>query len=549
MNLKMEKMKKKYNFIITLLFATLLFPIGCSEDFLDEEVRTFYSADKFYSSPEGMKLAVVNLYTTYHSMVVGDLSWLELFGTDVAEPGQMQTIEDQLTLSGYTSQWNANLGTFFGRWTGRYSLLNKVNLILSYIDVPEWKSDSQKGEIKGNALFFRALCLFYLVQSFGDVPLITEPVAEAKTDFVRDDKTKVAEQIVADLTEAIAILPGADNVSEKSMIGKGVAQHLLTNVYLYLKNWEKAEQVATDLINGGDYHLMTERFGVNADKPGTVWSDVFVDGNRNRYEGNYETLWVLECGNLYFSATSNYLRISWNSAYDNVPGMKQDLANYQRGKALIRVSEYFLSLFDENDSRGSEYAIKKTWIYNNSEFIQKQKDAGNPLTQLVNGVPVEIEVGDTVVITPENYVYLYPVLLKFMNVMGTNPSEDWSDLDYVHMRLSETYLFRAEARFRLNNLAGAADDINRIRKRANAPEISSSDVNIDLILDERARELTGEEDRRSTLVRTEKLVERNKLYNARAKDNIQEKHNLLPIPQNEIDRMKDSPNFNQNPGF
>ena len=63
---------------------------------------------------------------------------------------------------------------------------------------------------------------------------------------------------------------------------------------------------------------------------------------------------------------------------------------------------------------------------------------------------------------------------------------------------------------------GAADAINVIRKRANAPEITAKDATIDFLLDERIRELVGEELRRFTLVRTGKLVERVKKYNRTA---------------------------------
>ena len=68
------------------------------------------------------------------------------------------------------------------------------------------------------------------------------------------------------------------------------------------------------------------------------------------------------------------------------------------------------------------------------------------------------------------------------------------------MRLGETYLLRAEARFRQGNLTGAADDINKLRDRAfkeassgnpNAGKVSENQIDIDFILDERARELIG----------------------------------------------------------
>jgi hypothetical protein len=69
------------------------------------------------------------------------------------------------------------------------------------------------------------------------------------------------------------------------------------------------------------------------------------------------------------------------------------------------------------------------------------------------------------------------------------------------IRIAETYLIRAEAYLGLGNKQKAADDINVLRARAGAKKCSAGDINIDYILDERIRELFGEEQRWITLSR------------------------------------------------
>ena len=123
-----------------------------------------------------------------------------------------------------------------------------------------------------------------------------------------------------------------------------------------------------------------------------------------------------------------------------------------------------------------------------------------------------------------------------------------SSNDFIKMRLAETYLLRAEAYFRKGDLENAADDINVLRNRAHAVEIGASDVTIDFILDERARELVVEEPRRRTLMRMGVLYERVKKYNPSSASTVQPHHELWPIPQSAIDSNTGS-ELQQNPGY
>ncbi len=539
--------RNKIKTILTALAPVLLlFTLSCSEEFLDEPALTFYSEDNFYTSPASMELGLIPLYVECPGF---SHEWV--LGTDLAEITIYNGGSSDVSLSTYNEYLNPK--NYGGIWNNSYSSINTANLLLSKIDQIEWESDNQKNRIKGNALFFRAWIHFTLVQYYGDVPLVLEPIKEAKTDFVRNPISEVIAQVIKDLTEAVTLLP--DFGPLQGEIGKGAAQHLLANVYLYDKDWVKAEQTATSLISSGNYRLMTERFGVEKDKPGTPFTDLFIDGNINRWEGNYEMIYAYQSANYRIkgNSASRCPKVNILNRYNNQPGLTLSMEYWQRGKHYIRPTAFYVfTLFDPvnpNDDRGSEFAIKRIWRYNDADYINGQKEKGTPLKQIVNGVEVEVKVGDTVVITDQNRDILWPLSTKAMDRMGDILSETGGDKDYPISRLAETYLFRAEARFRQGNLSGAADDINMLRRRANAPEVSESEIDIDLILDERAKELLWEENRKTTLTRTGKLIERNLLYNPRSAGNISEKHNLFPIPQVEIDRMKDSPNFKQNPGY
>ncbi len=117
-------------------------------------------------------------------------------------------------------------------------------------------------------------------------------------------------------------------------------------------------------------------------------------------------------------------------------------------------------------------------------------------------------------------------------------------------RLGETYLIAAEALMMDGKPDEAVTYFNVIRNRAARPgvdfTIEASDLDIDLILDERARELAGEMHRWFDLIRTGKALEQIKAYSPNGAD-IEARHLLRPIPQNEIDRL--TVTLEQNPGY
>ncbi len=131
--------------------------------------------------------------------------------------------------------------------------------------------------------------------------------------------------------------------------------------------------------------------------------------------------------------------------------------------------------------------------------------------------------------------------------------------DYLAFRLADTYLMLAEAQIKLGKTADAATSINMVRRRAafagkeTAMEITAADATMDFLMEERGRELMGEQTRWLDLKRWGNLVERVKKYNSEAAANIKETNNLRPIPQTQIDRSEKGTDgasvFPQNPGY
>ena len=215
-----------------------------------------------------------------------------------------------------------------------------------------------------------------------------------------------------------------------------------------------------------------------------------------------------------------------------------------RGIGRFRLSNWIMyGLYDSLDMRNSPYNFRRILRYNDPT----KPNYGQQLTYLN---------GDTV-------WHICPYITKWNNFNPADINGYGTYKDLSIMRLGETYLLLAEAQFRQGDLPGAAASINVLRQRAYPDypthgQVQPSDITLDFILDERARELVGEENRRMTLVRTGSLVERvqnylNKYNTVAAQQvtgltNVTQRKSLLPIPQTAIDLNKGAV-LAQNPGY
>jgi len=223
----------------------------------------------------------------------------------------------------------------------------------------------------------------------------------------------------------------------------------------------------------------------------------------------------------------------WGAAYYQIAGMTICDSLGGRGIARLRLDNWVLyNLYDTGDIRNSQWNIRRRYYYNtpgNAKFGQQVPYVGS----------------DTI----------YKICPNVTKWYQFDPNDVFGYAmikDYILMRLGETYLLLAEADVKQNKLDEAAAAINVLRERAHAPMVTASQMNMDFILDERARELLGEENRRMTLMRTKTLVERATRLNSNSVLNpivgLKETNELMPIPQSEIDLNKDAV-LTQNPGY
>jgi hypothetical protein len=268
---------------------------------------------------------------------------------------------------------------------------------------------------------------------------------------------------------------------------------------------------------------------------------MFTYGYQRYNEGNEEAIWVFEIENTTdvtggYSGAPQHRRV-WNCGYHNIEGMSISADYGGRGLGRLRLSNFInYGLYEDDDIRNSPYNLRRDFYYNNTaeEYSDRY---GQKVTVGLYGVAAE----DTI-------FYFCPVTTKWDDFDPDN-TFGWATIkDWIVMRLGETYLLLAEAQYLQGELSSAATTLNVLRDRANASEISASDVTLDFILDERARELIGEENRRMTLMRTKTLGERIELNPEGSISGFDEStHLLLPIPLSEVQLTGGG--LEQNPGY
>ena len=546
---------------IALIFLMTSMVMSCDEqEFLNEVPYDFYSPENSFSTPEQIDIAVVQLYARTRSIYVE--SSVNTFAFHYITDVGFDCISTTHALASWNDNINPNTGEVFWAWSSFYKIITDANTLIDRIEFVEYDSEAEKNAKIGEAMFFRAFAYRSLAILFGDVPLITEEVTSPKRDFVRAPVADVWDQVVEDLLFAEANLPGANDIAQDGRIAKAAARHLLAEVYITKQEYDKAIAAATSVIDDPDYQLMESRFGSRIDEPGDVYWDLFRRGNVNRGNGNTEAIWVSQYEHLQPGGGSpdnlaRFLAPLYWQLKDN-DGVNcffsHSSQNGGRGIGWWRATDFMLDeIWDsDTDMRNSEHNVIRDVVIDNPEsayYGQMLVASGaisnfsDPLRRYWSAIWAK-----------SNPIGNFPDDLIANPETGQTANQASSTFnDRYMMRLAETYLLRAEAYLMKGDQANAAKDINIVRARVNADPVAAGDVDLDFLLDERARELFTEEFRLFTLMRTGKLVERvrkhHPYHNGQHESYpINDYNKLWPIPDSEIEKNTEAV-IEQNAGY
>jgi hypothetical protein len=377
--------------------------------------------------------------------------------------------------------------------------------------------------------------------------------------------------------------------------------------YALLPNWEDIWDINNikndEIIWAVNYSDNSQYTTANLMNP---WDEDYWDEDRNNNPDNfrYNTDHIIQREGGHMG------HLMWEIRYENLGyGVIRDIAN-GRGFQRWMPTKFFIDLYDENIDQRFFGSFKNTWRCNTTDGLPTWKPFYYVDGVKVN-VPDSLwakpmfQPGDTAIFfsktpipesekaratpndlfafnpqkgyrvidindmyledgTPNDFVinrqYYFPITKRYMDTTRLEIAQQYSKRDAYIIRLPEMYLIAAEAALETGS---ASDAYNSLLELANNRAIggdgtallnsygvaSGADIDIDFILDERARELATENLRFLDLKRTGTLISRVFAHNTDAAPNI-EQHNVFRfIPQEQLDAVQNPEEFTQNPGY
>ena len=376
----------------------------------------------------------------------------------------------------------------------------------------EWKA--KIAYYRAEVRWLRALSYWHALDLFGNgIPFVveTDPVGDFFPPAIT--KSDLFSYIESELKSAESGLYDAPH-PEYGRADKGADWMLLAKLYLnaevYIDSnmYDKCLEYCDKIINQGPYELAPtyqQLFLANNDMDPTTMQEIIFP---IRFDGQKTQTWG---GTTFIIAAS-------------IGGemVAQDYGTAERWGGT-RTTKEFVSLFDDTPGRGYFFTDGQTLEIDNLTAFEN----GYAVTKFRN---VYYENGQT--------------------ISGSN--ETFMDTDFPMFRLGDVYLMYAEAFLRGGggSASQAVDYVNALRERGGDADISSADLTLDFVIEERGRELYWECQRRTDLIRFDKFAGSNYIWTW--KGNIKEgretdlKYNLYPLPAQDVNA---NPNLSQNPNY
>ena len=501
--------------LLIVLFA--LSVSGCSKDFIEKHSLTDIPLENFWKTEQDAYLAINGIYDVLQDRVLysGNLNGTAGFS-------QYDCIGDNayngFKFEGPGNFMEANItpshAMFGGLWTASYRGIFRANDALENIPKIPNIPDATRSQLMGQALFLRALFYSNLAIYFREVPLVLKNRPVEEKNIKKNTYAEVSEQIIKDLTDAIAALPVSYPATQFGYATKGAALGLLARFQLYNKDYQAVVDATTPLLTMG-YGLYTNY--------GQLFTEVAEQSNEILFSIRFYQDGLSNNGEL-FSAT--FLQAP---KVDQQP-MKNLVADYYctDGKPITTSPLYNPGTAANNAPQklNRDPRLPASVHFRNDIFLVDLNRAFTGNTATGYGQKKYIRSNS-----------VSPTGIQVFNPGGQ---------DFYLIRYADILLMRAEALTELNQLAGVYPLINQVRARVAMPTIESvegagrtQDQLRSIVRHERRVELAFEGLRYFDLKRWGQLQQ---AYQAAIADNVAgyrpvyqaAKAGVFPVPESEL---------------
>lgn len=541
------KNRKIYLTIFTIGILMTIVIVSCDKNLDKTDPNSVVVSDFFKNSAE-LQSGTNAIYAVLHGSNLVGREWFFLHDTrsdEVATGGsQLEPPRAQL-LTGVHDPTNSVMN---GVWNALYTLIHRANTVIS--NGPNvTDNNSLRDRCVAEAKFLRAWAYYELVSQWGGVPIYLTPVTGADSYQARATEADVYTQIIADLQAAIAILPGKSGI-EKGRATKGACNALLGRVLMQKGDYAAAKTALLNVPSGGaDGYRLMDRYLDNVEaglstptdagkldetfefNDESIFEAIFVDKGNTDFNWGGNGIGDGAAANQSTVRNQEYCPVAWRNL---IPSNKflNEFENTATG-AVKTDPRYKFSVYETGD------------LYNNGQTALVDADVQGP-TSVVNGVTKKVSWRKYMVLYRDSKAYA-----------GFHPSGNNQRL----IRYADVLLMLAECENEASNMPAALGYLNQVRDRpsvamphyptAQYPCTNKNQVTA-AIMHERMVELGDEEVRNVDIMRWRKKG----YYPAVVPEPLSyfqaNKHELLPIPQAEIDnnpKLGTGGVPKQNPGY
>jgi hypothetical protein len=517
----------KNNWLILIAAAGVFF-FGCKSK-LEIPNPNNPTTENFWKTASDAQLGINSIYSTFHRV---GLSRNEFFMTIIRSDEGYSTSPNPTLVNNFDRFiiTDYNLWEIRTLWQDCYIGINRANQVLDNVPLIDMDANT-KDQFLAEAKFFRGFFYYYLAELWGNVPLQLH--ASLPNDLPpTSTREEVWAQVEKDLSEAAPVLPISYDANNVGRATRGSAYGMLGKALMQEHKYAQAVDAFKWFIDGE---------GKNVYDLVANYRDNFVITTENNKESVFEFQNALNPTDSHDDDTDPNNTDNLNYGTSIPPFFAPRPVGFTDGQARRWVVWEFLR--EKTTSGGRDPRLPATFLYDSTD------ERGPDFTQVYGKSFSSLGYSSDPNEVPNTHDVYFR---KFLNDFTDNGESFHSGNNYRYLRFADILLLDAEALNATGQTALAYPLVDRVRQRAGLASLSSAKPGLnqqqflEQLKHERITELSGEGHRWEDLERWGDLSPQLASRDAGFANFVVGKHELLPIPQQDLDI---NPNLRQNPNY